>query len=191
VDIYRRLAESRPDVFLPDLAMSLGALGTAYLTAEQYEAAAEAFAEGLALVTPFAERHPQAFGDLVRGLGQDYIQACEKAGWEPDAALLERAARALGVDGGGGDAAGAGAPPEIPDEAVRALISEPQLQKLLTAVLRQNNIEGAPGELPIEVQRALIAALVGQGMIKFGEAEGSEAAAAPRGETATDERGEP
>jgi hypothetical protein len=47
-----------------------------------------------------AEKHTQAFGDLVRALRGDYLAACEKAGMEADVALLERGARALG----GGDA---------------------------------------------------------------------------------------
>jgi hypothetical protein len=56
-----------------------------------------AFHEGLTAILPFVERRAQAFGDLARNLGRDYIAACEKAATEPDTALLERVARALGA----------------------------------------------------------------------------------------------
>ncbi len=161
MDIYRRLAETRPDAFLPDLAMSLGALGQTHLGAGRNEAAATAFEEGLTAIAPFAEQHPQAFGDLARGLGGDYIEACEKAGTEPNGALLQRVARALGAGGEGA----ADTRPEIPDEAVRQLMAHPDLQEGLTAFMRENNIEGTPADLPIEMQRPLAAAIL-QAMAK-------------------------
>jgi len=77
--------------------MSLGALGQALAGAERYADAAEAFHEGLIVIAPFTERHVQAFGDLARHLGRDYIAGCEKVGTAPDTALLERVARALGL----------------------------------------------------------------------------------------------
>jgi tetratricopeptide (TPR) repeat protein len=96
VDIRRRLAATRPDAFLPDLAMSLGTQGHALAGIERCVDAASAFREGLTAILPFIERHAQAFGDLARNLGRDYIAACEKAETEPDTALLRRVARALG-----------------------------------------------------------------------------------------------
>jgi hypothetical protein len=98
VAIIRRLAETRPDAFLPDLATSLGGLGQALAGAERYADAASAFHEGLAVISPFVEGHAEAFGDLARALSQTYIGACEKMGSAPDLALLERVAKAL--DGG-------------------------------------------------------------------------------------------
>jgi hypothetical protein len=56
--------------------------------------AAGAFAEGLAVIAPFVERHVHAFGDLAGALRQEYIAACKKAGIALDAMLLERVARA-------------------------------------------------------------------------------------------------
>jgi tetratricopeptide (TPR) repeat protein len=98
VAIDRRLAETRPDVFLLDLAMSLGAQGQTYAQAGRHADAASAFHEGLTTITPFAERNVQAFGSLVGQLCLAYIAACTKAGTAPDAALLERVARAIGND---------------------------------------------------------------------------------------------
>jgi hypothetical protein len=55
--------------------------------------------EGLTAIAALVEKHPLAFGDLARALRQDYLQACENAGAEPKAALLDSVARALGVGG--------------------------------------------------------------------------------------------
>jgi hypothetical protein len=74
--------------------MSLGALGQALRAAERHGDAAAVAREGLTAIVPFAERHTRAFGDLARALSQDYLAACEKAGTEPDMALLGRVARA-------------------------------------------------------------------------------------------------
>lgn len=45
---YRKLAQASPQAFLPDLATSLGAYGTALMRAERYAEAADAFEEGCA-----------------------------------------------------------------------------------------------------------------------------------------------
>jgi tetratricopeptide (TPR) repeat protein len=95
VDIYRSLAQARPDAFLPDLAMSLGALSQSFVSAERAGEAASATHEGLAIVVSFLERHPQAFSTLAAALARDYSAACETAGIEPDATLLARVAQAL------------------------------------------------------------------------------------------------
>ena len=97
VDIRRRLAELRPDAFLPDLARSLGTLGQTLATAERHAEAAAAAREGLAAIEPLAARHLDAFGGLARALGRDHLEACERAGIEPDTELLGRVARALGA----------------------------------------------------------------------------------------------
>jgi tetratricopeptide (TPR) repeat protein len=98
VAIYRRLAETRPDAFLPNLAMSLGALCRVLAAAEHHGEAAAVARQGLAAIMPFAEKHAATFGGLARALGQDYLAACEKAGTEPDMALVERVALAHGAD---------------------------------------------------------------------------------------------
>ena len=172
VDIYRRLAGTRPGAFLPNLAMSLDTLGQTHLAAERNDAAAAAFEEGLTAIAAFVEQHPQAFGDLAKRLARGYIEACEKAGREPGAALLERIARALGASEDVADA-----PLPVADEVVREVFAAPQAQELLRGVMRQSGLDGEPASLPFEVQRAIVAALVGQGVI--GIDAGKEGGAAP------------
>jgi len=87
-DIRRKLAEANPQAFLPDLARSLGVYGSALLGLERYEEAADSFSEGLELLAPFFAKHPQVFSDLAGALKQLYLQACQKAGREPDRDLL-------------------------------------------------------------------------------------------------------
>ena len=97
VEIRRRLVQARHDAFMPDLATSLGALNRALVALKRHRDAAAATHEALSMLAPFVERHPQAFDRLARGLGADYLAAAEKSSIEPDAALLERVARALGA----------------------------------------------------------------------------------------------
>jgi tetratricopeptide (TPR) repeat protein len=97
VAIRRRLAETRPDAFLPDLAMSLGALGQTLASTGRHQDALAARFEGLTSIAPFVERQPQAFGGLARALCRDYLESCERAGGEPNSALVERIARLVGA----------------------------------------------------------------------------------------------
>ncbi len=97
-DICRRLAETRPDTFLPDLATSLGALGHVLSEREHHEAATGAYREGLTIIAPFVEEHRDAFGELARVLRSECLRACRRAGIAPDAPLLERVAPALGEE---------------------------------------------------------------------------------------------
>ncbi len=145
VAIYRRLAQSRPDAFLPDLAVSLGAQGQALAQAERHADAAGAFHEGLAIIAPFVERHAQAFGGLAGALSRDYVAACEKAGTAPDTALLERVARGLG---GGAD---------TDEAAVEAL--KAKIDAILDAAEKTGALdEAALAELPAELTGQLRAA---------------------------------
>ena len=89
VKLYRQLAAARPQAFTPDLATSLGALGTALQGVKRYEEAADAFGEGVRLLTPFFQQVPQAFSQLILSLSRYYLQACEAAGCEPDEALID------------------------------------------------------------------------------------------------------
>ena len=89
-DIYRTLAQSNPQTFLPGLARNLGVYGNVLLGLERYGEAAQAFSEGLSLLAPFFKKHPQAFSDLASALKQLYLQACQKAGREPDGDLLKK-----------------------------------------------------------------------------------------------------
>ena len=56
VDLYRKLAEARPDAFLPDLAMSLNNLGTMQSALGQREAALASTREAVALYRRLARR---------------------------------------------------------------------------------------------------------------------------------------
>ena len=86
VAIRRGLARARPDAFLPDLALSLGARGQILAPADAVAAAS--FMEGIkALAEPFLAL-PQAFAPLMQALCRDYISACEAASQVPGAALL-------------------------------------------------------------------------------------------------------
>jgi tetratricopeptide (TPR) repeat protein len=89
-DIRRTLAEKNPQAFLPNLARSLGVYGNVLLGMERYGEAARAFSEGLLLLAPFFQELPQAFGDLAGALKRRYLEACRKAGEEPDGELLSQ-----------------------------------------------------------------------------------------------------
>jgi len=85
VEHYRELVRGNRDAFLPNLVTSYSTWG---LILDGQEGI-EKFAEGLQLITPFAQKLPQAHLPLAVNLRQTYIQACQKAGVEPDAALLQ------------------------------------------------------------------------------------------------------
>ena len=94
--IRDRLAAARPDAFRPNFARSLGALSQVLAGLDRTAEAAEAAGEGLTIIVPLVEQHPAAFGQLARALGSALIAHSEAAGIEPDTAILERVARALG-----------------------------------------------------------------------------------------------
>jgi tetratricopeptide (TPR) repeat protein len=82
VENYRELVGKNREAFLPDLALSHGAWGMALLSAEQPAEAAEKFAEGVRLITPFALKLPQAHFRLALQLAQYYSNAAQAAGIE-------------------------------------------------------------------------------------------------------------
>jgi hypothetical protein len=89
VELCRQLATQRPDAFTPDLVTSLGALGSILKQDESsMEAAAAFFVEGIARLSPLFTALPQAYGPLMQSLAKDYLEACRKAGVEPDRELL-------------------------------------------------------------------------------------------------------
>jgi tetratricopeptide (TPR) repeat protein len=70
VEIYRRLAESRPDAFLPYLATSLNNLGTMLSDLGRREEALAAAQEAVEIYRRLAESRPETFlPDLARSLG--------------------------------------------------------------------------------------------------------------------------
>jgi hypothetical protein len=53
--------------------------------------------EGPAAIAPIVETRSQAFGDLARALDRNQLGACDRAGGEPDTALVQRVAQALSM----------------------------------------------------------------------------------------------
>jgi len=143
VRVYRELAASRPDAFLPDLAMSLGAAGRILDALGRGGDAAGSVQDALRLIEPYVERHPDAFGDLARNLGSDLLRYCEGAQVTPDTALLERIARFLGR---GGD--------DTETQALRA-----KVESIIASAQATGRLdEAALGELPEQLAEQLRAA---------------------------------
>ena len=87
VDIRRLLAERTPNTFEPDLALSLGGLGEVLLS-DNPVGAADAFREGIQLLTPYFIQYQTAFVNVMTALRQHYLRACRVAGMPPDRELL-------------------------------------------------------------------------------------------------------
>ncbi|MDX2308317.1 MAG: toll/interleukin-1 receptor domain-containing protein [Hyphomicrobium sp.] len=97
VKIRRDLYDRKPDVYGPDLATSLSVLSHVSAMQSRTLDAANQAHEALAILAPFVERYPASFGGLARVIGGDIIKYSAAAGREPDMALLQRVARALGM----------------------------------------------------------------------------------------------
>lgn len=89
VDLRRLLTAAQPEAFTPDLAMSLGTLGSIAKTSGKAHEAYPAFREGVACLLPYFERAPSTFLPLILRLAQDYIQTSKDAGREIDEELLK------------------------------------------------------------------------------------------------------
>jgi tetratricopeptide (TPR) repeat protein len=110
VDIRRALAKDRPDAFLPDLATSLSVMSDVLAATGRHAEAAAAAQEALATLAPYVERYPETYAGLARTIGSDLLRYSEAGGVEPDRALLQRVARALGGGNNLAPASGPGAP---------------------------------------------------------------------------------
>ena len=86
--LYRRLADARPDAFLPDLAGSLGSLGNILTELDRKNEALSARREAVATLTPFFLRFLAAHCQWMSVIARQYLQSCESLGVEPDMALL-------------------------------------------------------------------------------------------------------
>lgn len=89
VQIHRQLADRRPDVFLPNLASSLNNLGAVLGDLGRWEEAFQTYKEAVQTLAPSFLRYPAAFGSWMIIFGDNYLQAAETVGQEPDAELLE------------------------------------------------------------------------------------------------------
>ena len=99
MEIRRRLAETRPDAFLPELATSMGAKSRNLAAHDRHVEAAQAAHEALEILAPFIERYPDAYGELAVNIAKDVQRYGEAAEQAPNKALLDRVARALGGPG--------------------------------------------------------------------------------------------
>jgi tetratricopeptide (TPR) repeat protein len=88
VEIYRRLSETRPDAFLPDLAGNFANLSGILSELNQPEAAFQSIDEAVRTYASFFLRLPAAFAPWMAMMVQDYLARAEAAGKEPDADLL-------------------------------------------------------------------------------------------------------
>ena len=103
VTLYRRLAESTPDAFDPDLARSLSSLGLHQMKAGAPEAAVASYAESLRLLTRFAQAYSEAFRGLTEVTIRDYLTACQAVESQPDVGLLVPLFSALGIGSPGAE----------------------------------------------------------------------------------------
>jgi len=69
VDFYRRLAQDRPDAFLPELAGSISVTWDVLTALDRQTEAAPAAHEALEILAPFVERYPETLGSLARAIG--------------------------------------------------------------------------------------------------------------------------
>jgi hypothetical protein len=103
------------------------------------------------VIAPFVERNVQAFGDLARKLGGEYVTACGRAGAAPDISLIERVKQALSSS------------PDIDEAAVEALMARiaPILEATeKTGALDENMLAELPTGLADQMRAAWAAARV-------------------------------
>ena len=86
--LRRTLAAQRPDVFRPDLAMSLSVAAQCFDAFEQFEEGMAANIEAISVLTDPYVRLPPAFAPLMAAMVREYLARCEKQGSEQDMALL-------------------------------------------------------------------------------------------------------
>jgi hypothetical protein len=88
VNIRRKLAEQRPDAFLPDLARSLGVLALSLQAPERTGEAHAALAEAIGLLTPYFLQNQSAFRGMMGELARHYLQLSKVLNCDPDIELL-------------------------------------------------------------------------------------------------------
>jgi hypothetical protein len=88
VRIRRSLAESHPDAFLPDLALSLSVRGHCLESLGRLSEARDSARESLAILASFYARLPGVFDNLAKATLRDYVLRTEELGDEPDPEVL-------------------------------------------------------------------------------------------------------
>lgn len=94
VGIDREQAKSNP-AFVPDLANSLGVLGSVRIQENDLQAASEHFREGLAVLLPALLANPQALRPLADRLAELYFATLQELGQDPDSELMAAYAAAF------------------------------------------------------------------------------------------------
>ncbi len=92
---YRALAEARRDAFRPDLARSLLVLARCLGSLERAGEALSTINDAVAILSPAFLALPEAHAQLMEALVRDYLARAERAGAEPDRALLQPVVEAL------------------------------------------------------------------------------------------------
>ena len=69
--IFRKLAASNPDTYLPYVARVLVGIGGMHLAAHNREEAGAALTEALEIYSKFAERDPAQYGPLLKAVTED------------------------------------------------------------------------------------------------------------------------
>jgi tetratricopeptide (TPR) repeat protein len=88
VQLYRQLAQARPDAFLPNLARSLTVHGECLAALERHSDAIHATTEAIRLLTPPFAQVPAAFAPLMRIIVRLYLDTSKAAQQPPDMELL-------------------------------------------------------------------------------------------------------
>jgi hypothetical protein len=90
VEAFRRLAETRPDAFLPDLAKSLNNQSNALSDLGRQEEALVAIDEAMRRILPRLEVAPYLLPDSGLQLAQSYLACAEALNREPEHELIGR-----------------------------------------------------------------------------------------------------
>jgi tetratricopeptide (TPR) repeat protein len=92
---YRELARTRPDAFVPDLAISLNNLADHLSALGQREAALAASEEAIIALSPHFQANPQSFGDWMAHIRAIYVKLSQECRREPRFELLGATAPAI------------------------------------------------------------------------------------------------
>ena len=95
VKIRRELARRNEEAFLPDLAMSLGAMSQIYAGQSDWPSAHHCLAEAVQSLLPLFEALPPAHTPLMLQLRKNYVEACAAAKLPPNEDWLARIAAKL------------------------------------------------------------------------------------------------
>ena len=146
-----------------DLAVSCGKLGRLFAKIGEIEEARRMFEHGRTIIAPFAQNSGhQIWIGYLQDFDADLAQAAARAasGTKTYETITPEALRQHPAS-----------LRQLPNQAVEAIFTHPQLQGVLHAIFRQNNIDVAPADLPIDMKRSIVEAVIAQGIIQFEETD--------------------